>query len=107
MHANVVCLMLFLMLFPVVVVLVGALASTNCTGVRTRGFRDVGWARLIARITFCDFAVERRCTGRSIGWQAWNARRQADGGMRFVCFVKRIMSYVNTGRETSRVIVID
>ena len=70
MHANVVGLMLFLMLFPVVVVLVGTLASTNCTGVRTRDVRDVGWNRLIARITFCDFAVGRRYIGRFMGWQA-------------------------------------
>lgn len=107
--------MLFLMLFPVVVILVGALASTDCTRVRTRDVRGVGWNGLNARIISgtmprgrlpigYDVAIERR---RFMGWQAWKARRQVDGGVSFVFLIKRLLSYVGRARVTFKVIVID
>ena len=118
MLTNVVGLMLFLMLFPVVVILVGALASTNCTRVRTRDVRGVRMNGLIARKTLgimpsdrlrigYDFAIEQRYIGRLIGWQAWKARRQGHGDVRFVFLMKRILSYINAARESFEVIVID
>ena len=117
MPTDVVGFMLFLMLSPVVAILVGALAPTNCTGIRMRDVRGVRWKRLIARIRLgitpsgrlpigYDFAIERRYIGRFMGWQAWKARRQVDGGVRFIFLTRRIRSYVITARETFEVIVI-